>query len=175
MILFVVRYLVTLFVLGLSTIAIADQASVPVDAGLAAANPEKTPNPPLDPSLTRLINEIKKDSEFYPADAAKALAHLGEVEAAKVILGKARIVTEYPSAMLEIGKVQAELGERHAALKTMLRARQLFLREEQSDSGVAEDLTRVAKEQRKLGDLAAAEKSFEEAMRSVEGLSLIHI
>ncbi len=132
---------------------------------------------------------------FKPGRAIRwrrpGLAQAGDPAAARAALQRAIAHARDAPGLLEIEKVQAEMGDREAALKTLLMARNFDVvgpqpgppsvngRVEAADPDhdartanrqIPITLADIAIEQSRLGDRAAAEATFEQALRSARTL-----
>jgi tetratricopeptide (TPR) repeat protein len=146
-----------------------------------------------DPAVARVLRELQA-WEGDPVTVAGAQARAGDPAAARATLHRAIAHAKYARDLLAIEQVQAEMGDRDAALKTLLMARNSNLAGPQPrpDQGpsvngrvappdpdlaarvanrqIPGTLTDIAIEQFRLGDRAAAEPSFEQALRSARTL-----
>jgi len=156
---------------------------------LAAPGQQKS-----DPAVARLLRELQAwDGE--PVTIARAQAQAGDPAAARATLQRAIAHASDARGLLAIEQVQAEMGDRDAALKTLLMARNSDLvgpsralatatisvngRVERLDPDLAARVTNrqiprtlpdIAIEQFRLGDRAAAKATFEQALRSARTL-----
>ena len=148
-----------------------------------------------DPAIARVLRELQA-WEDDPVTMAWAQARAGDPAAARITLQRAIAQARDASGLLSIEKVQAEMGDRDAALKTLLVARNPDLVGPQPrpdrrpvvdglveavkpdpdlDARVAKrqipkTLADIASEQFRLGDRAAAEATFQQALRSARTL-----
>jgi tetratricopeptide (TPR) repeat protein len=146
-----------------------------------------------DPAVARLLRELQA-WEGEPVTMARAQAQAGDPAAARATLQRAIAQAKDARGLLAIEQVQAEMGDRDAALKTLLMARnsdlvgpQLRNVQGPSVSGrikppnpdldarvanrqIPRTLADIALEQFRLGDRAAAEATFEQALRSTRTL-----
>jgi tetratricopeptide (TPR) repeat protein len=145
-----------------------------------------------DPAVARILRELQA-WEDEPVRMAWAQARVGDPAAARATLQRAIAHARDARGLLSIEQVQAEMGDRDAALKTLLMARNSDLVGPQpspqgpsvtgrvappdpdlaarvANREIPETLADIAIEQSKLGDRAAAEATFEQALRSARAL-----
>jgi tetratricopeptide (TPR) repeat protein len=139
-----------------------------------------------DPAVARLLRDLQA-WEDEPLTMARAQAQAGDPAAARATLQRAIAHARDAHGLLAIEQVQAEMGDRDAALKTLLMARNSDLVGTQVRNGraappdpdldarvanrqIPRTLADIAIEQFRLGDRAAAEATFEQAMRSARTL-----
>jgi tetratricopeptide (TPR) repeat protein len=127
------------------------------------------PRAKADRGVKRLAAELRGQSaESYRI--AKALAQVGEVAAAKAMLKRAVPDAADGYDLLQIGRVQAEVSDRDAAVSTLLEARQRILSVEHPESSALRNLADVAEAQLKLGERAASEETFKRAVQFIKSV-----
>jgi tetratricopeptide (TPR) repeat protein len=148
-----------------------------------------------DPAIARLLRELQA-WEDEPVTMARAQARAGDPAAARATLQRAIAHARDARGLLAIEQVQAEMGDRDAALETLLMARNSDLVGPQPRPGsrpsvngqveaadpdpdldarvanrqIPKTLSDIAIEQSRLGDRAAAKATFEQALRSARTL-----
>ena len=120
----VARFLSLLPAMGLILILSFRVQAKEIDPPLAGGTPDQSPLHGPEPAVARLLHELQGFTDSEPSRVAKAQAQAGDPAAARATLRKALQVADESVRLLWIGQVQAEMGDRDAALKTLLRARQ---------------------------------------------------
>ena len=145
-----------------------------------------------DPAIARVLHELQAWENLPLLTMAWAQARAGDPAAARATLQRALAQAKDARGLLAIEKVQADMEDRDAAIKTLLMARNSDLvgpqlpaprefgkaeppRDPKFAARVAnrlipETLTDIALEQFRLGDRAAAEATLQQAMRSARTL-----
>jgi tetratricopeptide (TPR) repeat protein len=159
------RYLALLPAMGLILIASSDRQTGRTDSPHVSSAPDKTTAATSEPSVARLLQELQSWTASSPSRVAKAQAQTGDPAAARATLQQALQVANESFKLCEIANVQAEIGDRDAALKTLLKARRASLAEDRQRWETARTLGEIATVQLQLGDRTASRESFEQALR----------
>ena len=140
---------------------VGPSSSPPID-GAPARLPRSS-----EPTASRLLEVVRRSAAGQPSriGIAKALAQLGDRDGARAALQQELQFPDGPSLMADIAEVQAYVGDRDAALSTLLMARQACLAEDNPYT-----LGKIATAQLRLGDRVAGRDTFEQAVRSAKAL-----
>lgn len=118
-----------------------------------------------DRSIARLLQELRGRTASEPWRVARAQAQAGDAAAARATLVQALQVARDSRSLLAIAEVQGEMGDRDAALKTLLTARRPDLAEPEAGWEPAKTLSDIAALQRQLNDRVASRETFDQALR----------
>ena len=124
-----------------------------------------------DPAVAQLRREFQAWMDREPWRMARAQVQAGDPAAAQATLQRAIEHANSWRGLLAVGQVQAEMGDRDAALETLLMARNPDIAPEQPNWQDAATLAEVATAQLRLGDSKAAAETFEQALQFARKLA----
>jgi tetratricopeptide (TPR) repeat protein len=161
-----IRWLTLLVVIATTSVPANGQQAGPSSSPPTDGKFETRPRRP-EPTVSRLLEELRggATSQLSRIRIAKAQAQAGDRVGARAALERELQAADGPRSLFDIAEVQGYIGDRDAALSTLLRARKASLLTEDDPDGLkVYALGQIATAQLRMGDGTAGRDSFEQTL-----------